>query len=106
MKTARFTVRIVVGTAVIGCFAAASALLPVKAAQDCPHDAVKSIAQARAAVRAADPASDHAALVCLIEAVTALSAQLDELRATTSALVRDKKSGTVVLRKTTTREAR
>jgi len=64
----------------------------------CPSDSKHAIAQARKALETGDPKLDHAALVCLVEAVAALDVKLEGLRDGSVPFTGKAHTSTVVLR--------
>jgi hypothetical protein len=107
MKTARFTARhMTVAAACLIAVGAAFAMATLATTPaPCASDISTSIRDARRAVNSGDPKQDHAALVCMIEAVAALDAKVESLRNGSTPLNgRPRTNGRVNLLETPARE--
>jgi len=80
MTTARFYILFAVGFALlVGWLAFGMNAPSAKAAPACSAEPSAAIAQARAALADSGAARDHAALVCMVDALAALETRLDGL---------------------------
>jgi len=74
---------VVTRLALLAVLVPASIALPHTGAQaapdDCPPNTARALQHARQSLESNDPAKEHAALACLVEAVSALNAKFEEL---------------------------